>query len=140
MGILHLLVIRFYDEANPETTKDFTLLRVQGLGQASTPNTFADRSTADSIAIPLRPDSASTTYLFTLNSAGEPGAETGNIDTLTFNHTSKQVYISRGCGFVANYENLGAGLTTDTDNWIKNIEIASPTVENSNTAHVKIFH
>jgi uncharacterized protein DUF6452 len=135
-----LLVIRFYDNINPENTKNFTKLRIQGLGQTSNVDTFADRSTADSLAIPLRADSASTTYLFTLNSEGETGADTGNVDTLTFNHETKEIYVSRGCGFVANYENLSPNLTADVDNWIKSIEIVSPTIENSNTAHVKIFH
>ncbi|EAR00918.1 DUF6452 family protein [Maribacter sp. HTCC2170] len=139
-GNTPLLVIRFYDTLDPESTKNVTTLRVVGSGQASTVNTYADRSTADSLAIPLRPDVASTTYLLIANSATEDEVETGNTDTLTINHDTKEVYISRACGFIANYENLAPTLTTDTDNWIKGIEVISPTVENSNTAHVKIFH
>ncbi|MGB5437414.1 MAG: DUF6452 family protein, partial [Maribacter sp.] len=63
-----------------------------------------------------------------------------NIDVLTFSYETKEVYISRACGFIANYENLSQSLTPDTENWIKDIEIVLPTVENSETAHVKIFH
>jgi len=70
----------------------------------------------------------------------EDEVEIGNTDTLTINHESKEVFISRACGFIANYENLIPNLSTDDDNWIANIEVVSSTVENSETAHVKIYH
>lgn len=139
-GSTPLLVIRFYNEADTANTKNVTTLRVVGLGQTSTVNTYADRSTADSLAIPLNPESPSTTYLLIANSADEDEVEIGNTDTLTINHESKEVFISRACGFIANYENLIPNLSTDDDNWIANIEVVSSTVENSETAHVKIYH
>jgi len=139
-GNTPLLVIRFYNEADSANTKNVTTLRVIGLGQTSTVNTYADRSTADSLAIPLNPVSSNTTYLLIANSADEDEVEIGNTDTLTINYESKEVFISRACGFIANYENLIPSLSTDDDNWIRNIEVISSTVENSETAHVKIYH
>ncbi len=139
-GSTPLLVVRFYDEADTANTKSVTTLRVVGLGQTSTVNTYADRSTADSLAIPLNPSSPSTTYLLIANSADEDEVEIGNTDTLTIIHETKEVFISRACGFVANYDNLETNLTADGDIWIKDIEIISATVQNSDSAHVKIFH
>jgi len=139
-GDTPLLVIRFYNEADTTSTKNVTNLRVVGLDQTTTVNTFSDRTSADSLAVPLRPGATSTTYLLIANSADEEEVEIGNTDTLTINHETKEVFVSRACGFVANYENLTPSLDTDTDNWIKNIEVISSTVENSETAHVKIFH
>ncbi len=139
-GSTPLLVVRFYDEADTANTKSVTTLRVVGLGQTSTVNTYADRSTADSLAIPLNPSSPSTTYLLIANSADEDEVEIGNTDTLTIIHETKEVFISRACGFVANYDNLETNLTADGDIWIKDIEIISATVQNSESAHVKIFH
>lgn len=135
-----LLVIRFYDNSDTTKTKKVTTLRVVGLDQTSTVDTFTDRSTADSLAIPLRPDSDFTTYLLIANSATTDEVESGNIDILTINHETKDVFVSRACGYVANYENLITSLTTDPDNWIKNIEVINSTVENTEAAHVKIFH
>jgi len=139
-GDTPLLVIRFYDETDTTSTKNVTNLRVVGLDQTTIVNTFSDRSSADSLAVPLRPDTTSTTYLLIANSADEDEIEIGNTDILTINHETKEVFISRACGFIANYENLTPSLDTDTDNWIKNIEVISSTVENSETAHVKIYH
>ncbi|MGB5665516.1 MAG: DUF6452 family protein [Maribacter sp.] len=139
-GDTPLLVIRFYNDLDTTQTKNVTTLRVLGLGQTTTVDTFTDRSTADSLAIPLRADNTSTTYLLISNSADENDVEIGNTDTLTINHVTKDVFVSRACGFVANYENLSPTLTVDSDNWIKKLEIISPTIENSETAHVKIFH
>ena len=139
-GDTPLLVIRFYNATDTASTKNVTTLRVKGLGQSSNVDTFADRSTADSLSIPLRPDSPNTTYLLIANSADEEEVEIGNTDTLTINHQTKEVFVSRACGFIANYENITPDLTTDSDNWINNIEVVSSTVENSETAHVKIFH
>lgn len=139
-GDTPLLVIRFYDETDTTSTKNVTSLRVVGLNQSTTVNTFSDRSTADSLAIPLRPGIPNTTYLLIANSADEDNVEIGNTDTLRINHETKEVFVSRACGFISNYENMAPSLGTDSDNWIKNIEVITPTIENSFTAHVKIFH
>ena len=139
-GDTPLLVIRFYDETDTTSTKNVTNLRVVGLDQTTTVNTFSDRSSADSLAVPLRLGTTSTTYLLISNSADEDEVEIGNTDTLTINHETKEVFVSRACGFIANYENITPSVDTDTDNWIKNIEVISSTVENSETAHVKIYH
>lgn len=139
-GDTPLLVIRFYDAEAPEEFKDVPSLRVVGLGQNTTVNTIPDRTATDSIAIPLRISEVETTYLLIRDSADEDDAEAGNIDTLTFNYDTQEVFISRACGFVANYDGLTDELVKDTDNWIQTIEIVSPLVENQNSAHVQIFH
>lgn len=64
----------------------------------------------------------------------------GDIDTLYFNYNRIDKFVSRACGYIANYENLSGDLKMETDNWIKDIEIVTPLVENSTAAHVKIYH
>ena len=139
-GDTPLLIIRFYDAENTAEFKQVTNLRVIGLGQESTVPTFIDRSSADSIGIPLRIDELTTGFALILDSADEDDMETGNIDTLTFNYTTSEVFVSRACGFIANYDELGNALTTDADNWIQNIEIVSSLITKQDSAHVKIFH
>lgn len=140
-GDTPLLVIRFYDFDNPEETKAVPSLRVVGLGQNITVNTIADRTSLDSIGIPLRIGEVNTGFYFIMDSAtDENEIETGNTDTLTFSYEIKEIFKSRACGFIVNYDNLDNTLETGVDNWIKSIEIDTTFVTNSSSAHVKIFH
>ncbi len=139
-GDTPLLLITFYDIDDPAELKEVQSLRVVGLGQASTANTFADRTSLDSIGIPLRPNEQSTSFLFIQNSGESDNLETGNIDTLTFNYSTREVFVSRACGFVANYEDLTDSRTTGSENWIQNIEILRSSVQKLDSAHVKIYH
>ena len=139
-GDTPLLIIRFFDAQNPTESKSVTNLRVTGLGQQSPVDTFTDRSTLDSIAIPLRINQPDTGFLFISESADEDGVETGNTDTLTFSYTTQEVFVSRACGFVANYNDLTDSLEADADNWIQSIEIITPTINSIDAAHVEIFH
>jgi hypothetical protein len=139
-GDTPLLVVRFFDSENPGNPKSVISLRVLGLGQENAVNTFADRSTQDSIAIPLRPGETETTFVMIQDSADEEGLETGNPDTVRFNYTTGEVFISRACGFVAQYEGLQSQLQAGSGNWIRNIEVDNPLVINQDSTHVSIFH
>ncbi|MDX1314463.1 MAG: DUF6452 family protein [Eudoraea sp.] len=139
-GDTPLLILRFYDAQDTENFKSVTTLRIIGDGQANPVNTFSDRSTTDSVAIPLRADQSSTQFLLILNSADENDLETGNIDTLSFSYNVEEVFVSRACGFVANFNDLEPQLTAGTENWIQAVEVIDTTVTNQFSAHVKIFH
>jgi len=139
-GNTPLLIIRFYDNENPGELKAVPSLRVVGLGQSSTVNTFSDRTSLDSIALPLRINEANTGFILISDSADEDDLETGNNDTLTFDYSTLEVFISRASGYIANYDDLVELLTSDSENWIQNIEIVSPLIQQQDSAHVKIFH
>lgn len=139
-GDTPLLVIRFYDIDDTTQLKQAPSLRVIGLGQGETVDTFSDRSSTDSIGIPLRTAMNETEFTFILNSAGDDGAETGNIDTLRFSYETAEVFVSRACGYVANFDMLQGDLPTDASPWVQDIVIVSPSVQNQNSAHVKIYH
>ncbi|MFT5941342.1 MAG: hypothetical protein ACI9AV_001277 [Sediminicola sp.] len=140
-GDTPLLVIGFYDINDTTTTKIVTQLRVAGIDQQFTVNTVADRSNLDLVEIPLRINSPSTSFVLISNSTSNTSnEETGNSDVITFNYETNEVFVSRACGFIANYDNLNGMLTTDADNWIKGVEIVQTTINDQATAHVKIFH
>jgi hypothetical protein len=144
-GDTPLLVIGFYDATDTTMFKSVPLIRIKGIDNDSilTTDSFNDRSNSpDSLLIPLRIDGISTTYEVITDSADDETTmeETGNRDTLSFNYTVSEQFISRACGFVANYNTLTIGLTTDDSNWIQNITVVEDTIENSNNIHVKIFH
>ncbi len=137
-----LLVIEFFDnDVTEETAKAVKKLRVLGEGKVDAVNPKTDRTDLKSIKLPLRSNENSTAFNLISNSADDDNnVETGNTDTLTFNYDKKEVFVSRACGYVIHYENLSHILQTDTDNWIKKIEIKETLVENQAITHVKIFH
>lgn len=139
-GDTPLLVIRFYDIAQPDQSKAVEKLRVLGLGQDSPVNTFADRSNLDSISLPLRSGESETTFILILDSQEEEGSETGNADTLRFDYQTREVFVSKACGFIANYVELESQLQSTGENWIQNIEILNATIKTQDSAHVSIFH
>lgn len=137
------LVIRFYDIENPTEFKAVPGLRVAGADKDVTVSTFTDRSDLDSIAIPLNPGANISEFLFIINSVDDDdGFEAGNIDGINFSYEIQEEYIGRACGFIANFDNLNSTTTTDTENWIQNVEITKTLViqEDTLSAHVKIFH
>ncbi|WP_405398159.1 DUF6452 family protein [Maribacter sp. Asnod2-G09] len=140
-GDTPLLVIEFYDISDTATLKEVPTLRVVGVGQTVTVNTVTDRSNLSTISIPLKTDEDITSFILIKNSAAnDDGAETGNLDTINFSYSRIEDFLSRGCGFVVNYDELDANVTADSDNWIQDIEITQSLVTNSDSTHVKIFH
>lgn len=135
-GDTPLLVIRFYNASDSTEIKAVTNLVVRGLISPDTLQIITNAA-LDSIALPLRSDIIDTSFILSQQSTTDDPV---NIDVLTFSYTTKEAFISRACGYIANYENLAPSLTADADNWIKDIEVISSTVENSDTAHVKIYH
>ena len=67
---------------------------------------------------------------------------TVNVDRVSFSYNTTEEFISRACGYIANYNTLEANLTEETEegNWIRGIEVVISDIENSNETHVKIFH
>lgn len=140
-GNTPLLVIEFYNFSDTTALKNVPTLRVVGEGKTITVNTVADRTALNTITIPLRTDMDNTSFLLISNSASaEDGTETGNIDTVNFSYNRLEAFLSRGCGFVVNYDSLNANVTADNTNWIQDIEVIRSQVINSDSTHVKIFH
>ncbi len=148
-GDTPLLIIGFYDIEDTTVFKPVPSLRVRSLDNQSLLNDniafgFSDRSTvADSIFIPLRIDNTTTAFEFIINSAGDDTMmeETGNTDNLSFTYSLGEQFVSRACGFVANYNELDTIRTVSAEDWIRRITILENTVTNNPTAiHVKIFH
>ena len=134
------LIIRFFDNENPLEFRSVNSLRVFAQG-IEDPIATINRTTTDSIVLPLRSFEEQTTFILITDSAdNEEGMETGNTDILTFNYDTREAFVSRPCGFIANYDNLLDLLEPDADNWIQSISIVNSTVENENEAHVQIFH
>ncbi|HLT51752.1 MAG TPA: DUF6452 family protein [Arenibacter sp.] len=148
-GTTPLLIVRFYDVDNRTELKKVPKFRVVGIGQSTTVIGVADRTDLDSIAIPLKVGEDVTGFYFINNSvdvdAEDPNGqaikvEGGDLDSLYFNYNRENKFVSRACGFIANFDNLSGDLKLESENWIKDVEILVPLVDNSSEAHVKIYH
>nr|WP_297786622.1 DUF6452 family protein [uncultured Allomuricauda sp.] len=148
-GDTPLLVIGFYDIEDTAAFKTVSSIRVINMDidsiitNDSYGDAFNDRSNiADSILVPLRSNATTTMYQIISDSAddSETELETGNIDTLTITYDLGEAFISRACGFVTNYNNISISVTEGSENWIQDISVVQPNVENTNNIHVKIFH
>jgi hypothetical protein len=137
-GDTPLLIVRFYDSQDITQTKEVTGLQVNGLIIGTDTLEILANASLDSIAIPLRVTETNTSFLIS-QKLGED--DPTNFDVLTFSYEVKEEFVSRACGFVANYEALEGSVTSEGDApWINEIQIITPLVENSTEAHVKIFH
>lgn len=138
------LIVTFYDETNPTQRKNVEDLFVFGLDDNNQTVLFQSSTitTTDSIAFPLRTDVNITRIVFFIDAEEDDNNNiiSNNQDIIDFNYTRNDVYVSRACGFIANYLDLNATLDPDSDNWILNTEIVKENVENEIEAHVKIYH
>ncbi|MEM9648128.1 MAG: DUF6452 family protein [Bacteroidota bacterium] len=147
-GDTPLIVVGFYDIEDTTVFKDVPSIRIRAIDNDqilsdSDAFRFSDRTNSpDSLSIPLQISTGSTQFEFISDSADDEdtGEETGNIDQLTVNYSIREEFVSRACGFVAQFDDLTITLPESAENWIQDINVVQQTVENSNNIHVKIFH
>lgn len=131
------IVIEFYDISNPTVLKNVTNL---GIAAPGFTNGFGFTNTSN-IKIPLKTFQDSSVFYFIQNGSAEPTTD-DNQDEVIFNYTRKTEYVSRACGYktlyVLNTSNP-VTVTPDTNNWIQNVIVTQPNIENENETHVKIY-
>jgi hypothetical protein len=118
------LIISFYDKDTPEEYKELPIY-VWALEKDSIYNL----ATVDSIYVPFNTNATTTSYAL---------ATTNIIDTLKFNYTVEDVFVSEPCGYKSVFSNLT--IDTKTNNWISSIEVTNQSVDNEEEAHVKIYY
>jgi hypothetical protein len=89
--------------------------------------------------IPLNPSEDSSSYYLFKNASIVDGVLSGEVELLTISYDLKAVYLSKACGYIANFEQLQIDRELD-QNWIQNIRIENSSVTNENEVHVKIYH
>jgi hypothetical protein len=136
------IIIIFKDDSNPLLRKAVTSLQVREVGQTS----FAPLNNlgatvlnvVDSIAIPLKFDTAGTQYEFTQTNA----VGVANTDVVTFSYDLGEVYVNRACGFKIIYRNLNETITAELplNRWIQSTTTLQTDVTSNTAAHVEIRH
>ncbi len=131
------VVIEFYDIANPTVLKNVVNLGVIAPGFT---NGFGFTN-ASSIKVPLKTFQDSSVLYFIQNGSAEPTSD-DNSDEVTFNYTRRTEFVSRACGYKTLYTLDATNpvtVTPDANNWIQNVIVSQPNIENENETHVKIY-
>lgn len=153
------LIIEFYDGVNPNNLKNVPRLTVYGEGLITDENgleiqpteassaTLVFNENINTVELPLiiGAEGETTTTRFVLEKDTDlrlnpnvPG--TSNVDIIEITYTSEFVYVSRACGHKSIFNGVGIAIDSDTNPWISNIEILETTIDNENSAHVRILH
>lgn len=142
-GDTPLLVVGFFDD-NAED--DNTAKNVENLGIIEIQGNLLLNTigSVDSIAFPLRSDTTRTSFQLIrnaqLNEEDGNTTITGEGNPVAFTYVVNRSFVSRACGFVANYNQLDTLRDVSDTDWIKRIDVVTSDIENSNMIHVKIFH
>lgn len=129
------LVVRLFDKDNRNEYKAANNIIVYGVGNKDPLMTI----NSDSLALPLKVQSAFTQYAFVLPSSTVSSTVS---DTLQFNYGRFDEYINRACGYRANFtlnENV-ISYPINAPLWIESFEILIDTVSNEQQAHLAIYH
>ncbi|MET0946029.1 MAG: DUF6452 family protein [Flavobacterium sp.] len=133
------LIIEFYDNDDQTDLKNVINLQATGEGAVGTPLTFIAKS---KIELPLKAADITTKYSLVLTAADL----TTSTDILEFNYSHEDIFISRACGFKTVFALNGTSpfvlngnpLLT-AGNWIKDIEVIQPNINDENETHIKIY-
>jgi hypothetical protein len=91
--------------------------------------------------VPLKTFQDTSILHFIQNGSIDPITD-DNLDEITFNYSRKTVFISRACGyktlFTLNTTNP-ITVTPDSNNWIQNVIVSQPNIENEDETHIKIY-
>ncbi len=121
------LIIRFYNDEDRSQLKELSNTYVWAVGKDSI--TDYSNEPLDSIALPLNIAENITKYVIENNAIR---------DTVEFNYSRNDIFVSRSCGYKTIFDNLAVGNTTNL--WIKDTEIINSTIENETTTHINIYH
>lgn len=118
------LIIEFYDKEDPTTRKQVPIY-----AWADQKDSIYQLVLTDSILLPMDTQSTSTKYRL---------STTNIVDTLDLTYTTSDVFISEGCGYIANFNDFG--VEKITDHWIDRIEVNVTKIENETETHIKVYH
>ena len=120
-------VFRLYDSSQPNEFKAVDTLRVMGLnGEA-----IFEFINTDWIAFPLQVNASKINADLTISN--------GVTDRIEIDYLSKDVYLSRACGFQTTFQ-IHTIQVDQPINWVNSIEIVTNEVIIDTLAHVKIYH
>lgn len=145
------LVIKFYDFNNQSLPKRIFNLKIVGEGMNyNNPVLTEDGSqfwNDTLVYIPLKINQDVSKFRF-IRFVQDTLLANAEVDTLEFNYSRRDEYVSRACGFKTIFDLNGGQadpfiLNNDEDatlgNWIRNIEVEETNINDENETHINIY-
>ena len=136
------MVVEFRDNILNENPKNVAQLRVEDFDDAERVLEGYNAVTEDQMLLPLKTDAGETKYRVYKDYVDNNGTISGNPDVITITYNTKDVYVSRACGFKTIFENIIFTIETDSNNWMLFAaqENDNQTVINEDEIHYTIRH
>lgn len=146
------LIIEFFDieSIEDQNPKNVFRFRAQGVDNDNPVPGYEGTSGEQKVLLPLKtttddPNGAAftTEYVLTKNyGLDDNGVQTGNEDVITISYTTRQEYVSRGCGFKSVFENVTLTVADDGDRWIQVIQSTDDNqiIADESATNFNIYH
>ncbi|WP_223033513.1 DUF6452 family protein [Hanstruepera marina] len=146
------LTIEFFDieTIEDQNPKNVTRLRAQGVDNDNPVPDLDGTSRKQKILLPLKtttedPNGESFTTEYTIwrnYQVDGNGTVTGNPDVITITYTTRNEYVSRGCGFKSIFENITMSVADDGNRWIQVIQTVNDNqiIADENATNFNIYH
>ena len=133
------LIVEFRDFTLIDNTKSVTGLRIEDFVDST--HVLGDHSSTSEVQmiLPLKTDALETKYKVYRDYVDTDGVITGNPDVITITYETKEVYVSRACGYKIIFENVLLTITPETtsDNWML---FAAPENDNQSVINEDEIH
>lgn len=129
-GTTPQLIVKFYDATITNTTT-IKEKKTDDLYVIYNKDTIYKKLNKDSIKIPLNPYKDASKYILEIKKDGQKIR-----DTLNFNYTRKDVFVSKSCGYKTSFIDTKA---TYTSHWIKKFTFINNNIENEKDTHLHIY-
>ncbi|MDO4782917.1 MAG: DUF6452 family protein [Capnocytophaga felis] len=133
------LVVRFHDANDVSSAKPVNNMIVYGKDS----NLILTNATTDSIVLPLKIETLSTTFVMVSDAVYDTASSTitsGNVATVTFTYGVEEEFVSKACGFRVVYNTLKASVENSNDSWIKSVNVKNTNVKNESSAQIHLYH
>lgn len=135
------VILEFFDYSNNALPKNVSTMTVK----STETDSILTFSGTNKVSIPLKTFDTTTTYTLTINDDENPGTIT-ETDTLTFNYATREIYVSRACGYKTVFDlsqDIGVPAVVlnngSAGNWLRSIIIDTHTIEFENETHIRVY-
>lgn len=133
------MIVEFRDLIISDNLKNVTGLRIEDFEDATRVLSGYNNVTEDQMILPLKTDidnmETGITSFRVYKNYGDTALE--NNDIITIEYSTKEIYVSRACGYKTIFENVEIIIENDGDNWM---EFAEPENDNQSVINEDEIH
>ena len=130
------LHVNLLDQYNVENKKPAEYIKMYIVGEEH----VIEASNASDLYLPLIPGATSTQWTIELyDVVGEDKVLIGT-ETIQFNYTPENQYISKACGFKTNFNAFSYQRLDTTNPWLGGVSLTTNSITDEKNVHVQVFY